>query len=110
MRDLGRFEPQGTHLGEKLRHTHPRATKFDDANTVEQIGGEKWPHPGLHLVGERSSHGEIMLTLFPQVTSQPFNGLSNLLGAGLGNWRSRSGVGNLVFNGGVKVVERGSRL
>src|SRR4029077_8950327 len=76
----------------------------------EQIGGEKRPHPGLHLVGERSSHGEIVLALFPQVTGKPFDGLSNLLGAGFGNWRSRRGVGNLVFNGGVKVVERGGCL
>src|SRR5690349_10653835 len=106
MRDLWWFKAQGTHLGEKLRHTHPRAAKFDDANAVEQIGGKEWPHPSPHLIGEWSSHGGIVLALFPQVTGKPFDGLSNLLGAGLGNWRSRSGGEDLVFNGGVKVVKR----
>jgi hypothetical protein len=33
-----------------------------------------------------------------------------LLGAGLGIGRNRSGVVNLVLNGGVKLVERGSGL
>jgi hypothetical protein len=51
-----------------------------------------------------------MLALFPQVTGELFDGRSNLLGTGLGNGGSRSGMGNLVFNGGVKVVERGSCL
>jgi hypothetical protein len=51
-----------------------------------------------------------MIALFPQITGEPFDGLSDLLGAGLGIGRNRSGVVNLVFYGGVKLVERGSGL
>ena len=96
MRDLGWLKAEGAHLGEKIRHAHPRAPKFDDANAVEQICGEKRPQPGLALVGEWSSHGGMMLALFPQITGEPVDGLTNLLGAGLGYRETRPGVGILL--------------
>jgi len=108
--EFRRIETEGTNVSEEFRSRYAGAFQFDGPNEVEKFVRKVRPHQGLHLASERKCDGEIVIALLLEIGCEPIGGLSDFLQSWLVGRFVFFSSRNLLFDGGVKLVQGGRGL